>query len=86
MPGSCCAKPIAKIIKVGNSEAGIVGLEVALADVYELGIDNDEQIATALVLSARKIGNYISSGIEADYRSALLLEYREFVRKKKIGN
>jgi len=34
MPGSCCAKPVARIIKVAEFEAGLVGLDQALRNVY----------------------------------------------------
>jgi hypothetical protein len=85
MPGSCCARPIARIVAVGNFEAGIVGLDSALASVYESGIDNDDQIATVLIKSVREFGNYVSSSAESEYKSALLREYRGFVRKKEIG-
>ena len=34
MPKSCCVKPIAKIIKVGTFDAGIIGLEEALKNIY----------------------------------------------------
>jgi len=34
MARSCCAKLIAKIIKVGTFEAGLMGLEQAIQNVY----------------------------------------------------
>jgi len=83
MPGSCCGRPIAKIIKVGNSEAGIAGLETALTNVYTSGIKDEEQIQAALLRSVRQLGNFIPASVESDYKSALLWEYREFVRHEQ---
>jgi hypothetical protein len=79
MPSRCCAKPIAKIIKVGASESGIIGLEKALQDIYESGRKDENQIASELLRLVKECGNYITPGREADYEEALLREYRGFV-------
>jgi len=79
MPGSCCAKPIATIIKVGNSEAGIVGLEAALQSVYISGGNDDQQIKAELLQCVKRFGNYIAPSCEHEYKEALLREYRKYV-------
>ena len=79
MPGSCCAKPIATIIKVGNSDAGIVGLGAALRNVYISGVKDEEQIKTNLLQWVKGFGNYIAPGTEAVYKDALLREYWNYV-------
>jgi hypothetical protein len=81
MAKSCCAKPIAKIIKVGHFEAGIVGLETAMQNVHASGIKDEEQTKTELLRFVEEFGNYISPGTEADYKDALWREYRTFVAK-----
>ena len=81
MPGSCCNKSIATIIKVGNSDAGIVGLEAALRNVYISGVKDEEQVKAYLLQRVKEFGNYIAPGTESDYKDALLREYRKFVEK-----
>jgi hypothetical protein len=78
MARSCCAKPIAKIIKVGQFEAGIVGLETAMQNVYESGVKDEEQAKTELLRFVKEFGNYISPGMEGDYKDALWREYRTY--------
>ncbi len=78
MPGSCCAKPIAKIIKVGEIDAGIVGLENALRNVYLSGIKDEAQLQQELLALVKEFGNYITPSREEAYKQALLREYRKF--------
>ncbi len=54
MSGSCCGRPIATIIKVGDFEAGISRLEAALQSVYVTGVEDEEQIKSELL---RWMGN-----------------------------
>ena len=82
MSKSCCVKPIAKIIKVGTFDAGIIGLEETLKLVYTSDVKDEEQIKTELLRLVREFGNYISPGTEPDYKDALLREYRKFVKKQ----
>ena len=82
MPGSCCARPIAKIIRVGTFDAGIVGLDTALKNVFTSGIKDEEQVKSDLLRLVVEFGNYISPGTEDDYRDALFREYREFAAKR----
>jgi hypothetical protein len=78
MSGSCCGKPIATIIKVGSSEAGILGLEESLHNVYVTGITDEEQIKSDLLRWIRQFGNYVATSTEGEYGKALLREYREY--------
>jgi len=78
---SCCAKPVATIIRVGNFDAGIVGLEAALRDVYVSGVRDEERVKEDLLHKVKELGNYIASATEADYKNALLREYQDFVGK-----
>ncbi len=83
MSGSCCAKPIATIIKVGDSEAGIQGLEAAFHNVYVSGLSDEELIKSELLKWAREFGNYIAASAEGEYAKALLGEYRQYVETIK---
>ena len=79
MPGSCCGKPVAKIIKVGELEAGLIGLDQALHNVYSAGVNGEEEIKEELLRLIRDFGNYVSSSREDDYKQALLREYKNYV-------
>jgi hypothetical protein len=79
--GSCCAKPISTIIKVGNSEAGIRGLQQIMANAQSSGISDEEKLKTELLALARDNGNYIAPSAEQAYKEALLREYKEFNRR-----
>ncbi|MFH0991750.1 MAG: hypothetical protein V1799_17215 [bacterium] len=81
MPGSCCANPIATIIKVGNFDAGIVGLEAALRNVYISAVEDEEQVKTDLLRWVKEFGNYIAPPSEHDYKEALFREYQKFAVK-----
>lgn len=81
--GSCCAKPIARIIKIGNSEAGILGLESILKNARTSGKTCDEELKSELLALARECGNYIAPSMEEAYKSAFLREYRVFCKEEK---
>jgi hypothetical protein len=83
MPGSCCAKPITRIIKVADFEAGLMGLDQALRNVYLSGVTGEEEIKQELLTLIRDFGNYISPSSEHDYRQALLREYKSYVASLK---
>jgi hypothetical protein len=66
------------IIKVGDFEAGITGLETTLRNVYVTGIVDEEQIKSELLKGVKEFGNYISPGTEEMYQEALLREYEKY--------
>lgn len=78
MPGSCCAKPITRIIKVAEFEAGLMGLDQALQNVYISGVTGEEEIKQELLRWIRDFGNYVSPSRENDYNEALLREYKNY--------
>jgi hypothetical protein len=78
-------KPIAKIIKVRDFEAGIVGLETAMQNVYRADIKDKEQAKTELLRFVKDFGNYISAGMEGDYKDALWREYLKFTVRIEQG-
>ena len=79
MARSCCAKPITRIIKVAEFDAGLLGLDQAIQNVYDSGITDDEGIQRSLLKWIKEFGNYITPSREDDYSKALLREYRNFV-------
>jgi hypothetical protein len=44
MAGACCAKPVTRIIRVAEFEAGILGLDQALRNVYVGGRADEEEM------------------------------------------
>ena len=83
MPGSCCGKPDAKIIKVGDLEAGLIGLDQAFHNVYVAGVNGEEEIKQELLRWIRDFSNYISPSRENDYKQALLREYIRYVASQE---
>jgi hypothetical protein len=81
MSGTCCRKPIARIITVGTFEAGITGLDQAIQEVIDSGVENEQELDQLLLEKVVRFGNYISPGTEDEYRKALLREFRIFKKK-----
>ena len=79
MARSCCAKPITRTIKVAEFEAGLMGLDQALRNVYISGVDDEAEIQRDLLKWIKDFRNYISPSRENDYKEALLREYRRYV-------
>jgi hypothetical protein len=77
----CCQRPVAKVIKVGTFEAGIIGFEGIMKDLAESELSDEQELANQLLVRARKYGNYISSITEKLYEQALLREFRLSVGK-----
>ncbi len=74
----CCAKPLTRIIKVGNFEAGLMGLDDALGSVMTQSIGNEDELARTLLEMLKKSGNYIAPSKEEEYKAALLREYKAY--------
>jgi hypothetical protein len=68
-----------RIIKVAEFEAGLVGLDQVLRNVYLSGKVNDEEIERDLLKGIKECGNYVSGSREEDYMKALLREYQKYV-------
>ena len=69
--------PGVKIIRVGKIQVGLVGLEEAFKKVRRVSSGNDRKTADML-LSEIKQNNYVSPASEAEYRKALLREYKKY--------
>jgi hypothetical protein len=84
MSKSCCVKPIAKIIKVGTFDAGIIGLEAVLKNICTSGVKDEEQIKTELLRLVKEYGNYIASGTESEYENALFCVYQKYIKRIQV--
>lgn len=80
--GSCCPKPAARIIKIGTSQAGIIGLDETLKKVMEEGLTEKSDLEIELLALTRDQGNYIATSVEEAYKEALMREYRSFCEKQ----
>ena len=82
MKCSCSMMPSnVKIIKVGDSEVGIIDLEKTMREVYFLKI-GDEDAVKAKLLEKIKTSNFIPPARELLYSEALLREYRSYVERR----
>jgi len=70
------------MIKVGEIDVGIMGLNRVFQEIATLGITDETRLKDELVASVRKAGNYIAKSKEQDYREALLREYKSFLQWK----
>jgi hypothetical protein len=84
MGRSCCARPITRIIKVGDLEAGIIGLDQAFEKVRALRDQDEQQVKDSLVKLVKESGNYIAVSRESEYEEALFREYTK--HKKRFPN
>ena len=62
---------------IGLRKVGLIGLEQIFAEVYALGLD-DNQALTAEIIKRLRRSNYIPAEAEAEYCRALLAAYRRF--------
>jgi hypothetical protein len=67
-----------KKIPIDGKETGIDRLDWILLDVAALNLTDEEQITDEIVKRVRKF-NFIPSRKEAEYRKALLREYRMLI-------
>jgi hypothetical protein len=74
----CCAKPFVRIIRVGDFEAGIMGLDDVFRKMWAAGVVNEDELGNNLLALVRNEGNYITPSREREYRLALLREYEIF--------
>ena len=79
MGRACCPPKGIRIIRVGDFEAGVKGLDKVLEEAYRLGwLPEQEGLRRALVEGLRAAGNYVGTKVEAAYEEALANIYREY--------
>ncbi|MEM2124124.1 MAG: NAC family transcription factor [Methanolinea sp.] len=74
---------IRKVV-IDGKETGIDRLDWILADVSSLGLQDDDAITDAIVERVQKF-NYIPGKKMAEYRAALLREYKAFRSGRRTG-
>ena len=80
--GSCCPKSTTRMIKIGASQAGIIGLDEILNKIRSEGLTEKRDLERELLALARDHGNYVASSAEEMYKEGLLREYEDFCRKE----
>jgi len=82
----CCeaaaARAIKKLTLPDGFQVGIINLDNVLREVAELNLTDVEAIRKEL-LERVKARNYIATGAEYDYSTALLREYRRQFEESK---
>jgi len=74
----CCAKPTSKIIKIGDVDVGIRGLEESFRDVYASRIEDETILKDTLLSKIREHGNFVTPKREEIYKEALYQEHKNF--------
>ena len=82
MKCSCSMMPSnVKIIKIGDSEVGIVDLEKTFREIHFLNIEDEPALKEKLLENVRA-KNSIPADRENLYTEALLREYRSYVERR----
>lgn len=74
----CCAQDAARKTKrllINGVQVGIANLDSIMGEVVSLGLQDDEEIMSALVARV-EVHNFVPEGARGDYARALLKEYR----------
>ncbi len=66
--------PLQRTIKIGNSNIGLIGLDVAMNQALNRNMTEEE--AADYLFDAINIKNYIPEGAEKSYKKALLREFK----------
>ena len=84
MSPACCSPKGLRKIKVGDTVAGVTGLDELLESAFERGWQPDQpELAEHLVAGLRAAGNYVDRGSESAYGETLLSLYREFFQERQ---
>ena len=70
----CRPEDAVEKIMIKGEAVGINNLDGIIREVRKLNLNDDEEIADRLLEKARK-DNYISAGLDSEYRYSLLVEY-----------
>ncbi len=73
-----------RTIKIGTSNIGLIGLDVALNEATARNLD--ESCVVDFLYAKINRNNYIPAGMEQAYREALLREYRRHLQLDDIDN
>ena len=85
MSGCCKPKGLRKI-RVGNSMAGVTGLDELVEEACRQGWSSEQRgLGAFLIAGLRAAGNYIAASEEAAYAEALVTLYREHHRAAQVA-
>ena len=81
----CAAEALRRIrqIPINGIMTGITMLDESIADVMDQNFGSDAAVSEALMKKIR-IYNYIPLGVAEEYARAIMEEYREAGKEKKI--
>lgn len=80
MTRPCCAQPIVRVIKIADSEVGLIGLDKVLQYVCTSGTESAHDIMSDLLQWVKDFGNHVLPSQENGYKKAPVREYRVWVR------
>lgn len=84
MSAACCGSARIRIIEVGNSRAGVTGLDRLIDQVFIEGWSpHDEGLGKRLVEGLRAAGNFVAGSAEDDYAKALFALYQAHVEAQQ---
>ncbi len=82
MAPRCCTVKGIRIITVGSSKAGVIGLEQVLEETLRRGCLPDQKgLKEDLVTAVRAQGNYVAPSSEEAYGDALAAAYRDYFKQ-----
>jgi NAD-dependent dihydropyrimidine dehydrogenase PreA subunit len=77
--------PSYRMLYIGNSPAGLLGLDELLLELLEDGITPDDQTLDEILISGIKKNNFVPKSAYNDYAAALRHEFSTFYSAKKSG-
>lgn len=84
MAARCCTVKGLRMIRVGDSKAGVTGLDQILEESRRQGWRPDQEgLKRVLVAALRAAGNYVSPSSEEAYGESLLGLYRQYLEEAK---
>ncbi len=72
-------------VRIGAHKVGITGLEDTFREVQALELSGDDALADE-IFARVKAQNYIPSGVEAEYRRAMFMEFRRFCGEQVVDD
>ena len=73
------------MLYIGNSPAGLLGLDELFQQLYDDGITPESQTLDDRLISGIKVNNFVPKSANNDYATALRLEFNAFYVSKQSG-
>ena len=77
--------PSYRMLYIGNSPSGLLGLDELLLELLEDGITPDDQALDEKLISGIKKNNFVPKSASNDYATALKHEFSTFYTAKKVA-